>query len=86
VIAQSTNAMVQPGLLWGWAPAPLAGLAYVDAKKRLMLVDQAGGTIEVPGAAEALLPAWSPDGKRLAYFRKPDKKKYVLNVIAVEIR
>ena len=45
-----------------------------------------GRTIEVPGATDVLLPAWSPDGTRLAYLQKKDKKKYVLNVVEVGTR
>jgi hypothetical protein len=86
VIAQSTNKAVPPGFVWGWAPAPVGGLAFVDGKKRLVLLDRMGRTIEVPGATDVLLPAWSPDGTRLAYLQKKDKKKYVLNVVEVGTR
>ena len=86
VVAQSTNKSIVPGSTWGWAPSPLGGLAFVDGRKRLVLIDRAGRTLEVGTEAEALLPAWSPDGKRIAYLQKKSKKKYVVSVVEVEIR
>ena len=86
VIAQSVNASVAPGLLWSWAPAPIGALAYVDSRKRLVLIDRVGQTVEFAGATDVLLPAWSPDGTRLAYLQKKDKKRYVLNVVEVGLK
>jgi hypothetical protein len=86
LISQSTNSTIAPGLLWGWAPAPVGALAFVDGKKRLVLVDRTGATLVVPGATDALMPAWSPDGKRLAYLQKKDRKTYVMNVIEIGIQ
>ena len=86
VVAQSANKSIVPGSTWGWAPSPLGGLAFVDGRKRLVLIDRAGRTLEVGNVAEVLLPAWSPDGKRIAYLQKKSKKKYVVSVVEVEIR
>jgi hypothetical protein len=86
VVAQSVNSPIVPGSTWGWAPSPLGGLAFVDARKRLVLIDRAGRMLDVGSAAEALLPAWSPDGKRIAYLQKRGRKNYVLNVVEVEAR
>jgi hypothetical protein len=67
VIASSVNGHVSPGKTFAWAPAPLSLLAFVDAKGRLMLMNQAGATREVKGARKPSLPAWSEDGRRLAF-------------------
>ncbi|RPJ68912.1 MAG: hypothetical protein EHM24_20110, partial [Acidobacteria bacterium] len=56
------NEALLPGVRYGWAPAGVSALAYSDGKRRLVLVDRAGRTLEVPGATDVLLPAWSPDG------------------------
>jgi hypothetical protein len=85
VVARSANKAIAPGATWGWAPSPLGGLAFVDGRRRLVLIDRAGRTLEVGNAAEALLPAWSPDGKRIAYLQKKGKK-YLVSVVEVEIR
>jgi Tol biopolymer transport system component len=77
------NKPVVPGLTFGWAPSPMGVLAFVDDKKRLVLIDRVGHKLEVPGATDVLLPAWSPDGTRIAYLQKKGKKAYTLNVIEV---
>jgi len=83
LIVESVNKPVVPGLTFGWAPSPMGVLAFVDDKKRLVLIDRAGRKLEVPGATDVLLPAWSPDGTRIAYLQKKGKKAYTLNVIEV---
>jgi hypothetical protein len=67
VIASSVNGHVSPGRSFAWAPAPLSLIAFVNAKGRLVLMNQAGATREVKGARKPSLPAWSEDGRRLAF-------------------
>jgi hypothetical protein len=67
VIASSVNGHVSAGRTFAWAPAPLALLAFVDTKGRLVLMNQAGATREVKGARKPSLPAWSEDAHRLAF-------------------
>jgi hypothetical protein len=67
VIASAVNGHVSPGRTFAWAPAPLSLLAFVDAKGRLMLMNRAGAAREVKGARKPSLPAWSEDGRRLAF-------------------
>jgi hypothetical protein len=84
LVSEAVNQRLVPGLTFGWAPAPLGALAYADAKKRLVIVDREGRRLEGAGSSEILLPAWSPDGKRVAYLQKKDKKKYTLDVVTIE--
>ncbi len=82
-IVELVNATLIPGLTFGWAPSPMAILAYADRGKKLNLIDRDGHKREVQGAVAASLPAWSPDGKQIAYLSKKDKKKYTLMLIDV---
>ncbi len=83
VIAEMVNATLVPGQTFGWAPSPMAVLAYTDRTRHLNLIDRDGHKREVAGATDALLPAWSPDGKQIAYLAKKGGKKYALMVIDV---
>ena len=86
LVIEAVNQRIAPGLTFGWAPAPLGALIYCDGKKRLVAVDREGRRLEVAGVTDALLPAWSPDGKRIAYLEKKDKKRYTLNIIAIQAK
>jgi hypothetical protein len=83
LIFEAQNKPIMPGLMYSWAPAPLGALAYADDKGRLVIIDRLGHKLEVPGTSGVVLPAWSPDGKRIAYLQKKDKKKYALMVVEV---
>lgn len=86
IIAETQNKPVSPGLTFGWAPAPLGALAYADGKSRLVVIDRDGHKLEVPGTADVLLPAWSPDGGQIAYLVKKDKKTFLLNVVTIDAK
>jgi len=77
------NAPVVPGLTFGWAPAPLGMIAFATPKGELVVMDAAGRKQRVPGVDAALLPAWSADGRRLAYLAKASKKIFAVCVVDV---
>ena len=85
LIVELVNAGFVPGLSFGWAPAPMGVLTFVNDKKRLIVIDRQGRKREVQGTVDVLLPAWSPDGKRIAYLQKKDKKKYALMTLDVVV-
>jgi hypothetical protein len=78
VVAMAENQRLVPGLTFGWAPAPYAALAYVNGRKRLAIIDGEGRKVEVQGTTDVLLPAWSPDGKKIAWLQKTGRKKFTL--------
>jgi hypothetical protein len=86
-IGEWANEAVVPGVNYTWAPAPLQMLVF---SKRdggpLMIIDPAGQRQELSGAQAATLPAWSPDGKRLAWLERKDKRKYQLVVAEVSVQ
>lgn len=74
-----------PGLTFGWGPAGSRAITYAEPKGgRVMVMDDRGQKAEVPSSKDAILPAWSPDGRQIAWLQKDGKKKYVLQVARVE--
>jgi hypothetical protein len=82
-VASAINDHVAPGRTFAWAPPPLALVAFVDAKWRLMLMNQAGATREVKGAKKPSLPAWREDGRRLAFVQATTLSNCVVKVVDV---
>lgn len=78
VISEFVDERPIPGLMFGWGPAGTGVIAYTDRDGRLMLLDLRKHKQTVSGVKDALLPAWSVDGTRLAYVRKSGRKKYAL--------
>lgn len=80
------NEPVIPGVNFSWAPAPLAFLAFTRRDGGpIMVLDEAGRKQQLAGAKSAFFPAWSTDGKRLAWLERKDKKRYILTVADVSL-
>lgn len=77
-ISEFVNERPIPGLTFGWAPRGAGAIAYTNREGRLLLLDLNRHKRTVQGVKDALLPAWSPDGTRLAYVQKTGRKKYNL--------
>jgi hypothetical protein len=77
-ISEFVNERPIPGLMFSWGPAFSGAIAYTDRDGRLMLLDQKKHKQTVSGAKDALLPAWSIDGSRLAWAQKSGRNKYTL--------
>jgi Tol biopolymer transport system component len=58
-------------------------IAYGNEQGHLSIMDQAGNKQEVAGTKAVLLPAWSPDGTKIAYLQRAGKNKYELCVVPV---
>lgn len=81
-IAQFVNTRPLPGLTFGWGPGGSGTIAFVDPDGRLYLLD-AQHKRAIPGVKDAVLPAWSLDGTRLAYLQKSGRRKYALMTIGL---
>lgn len=84
VIASAINDHVTPGRTFAWAPPPLALVAFVDPKGKLLLMNQRGVTREVKGAKKPSLPAWSEDGRRLAFVQATTLSNCVVKIVDVQ--
>lgn len=83
-IGEFINTAIVPGRTFGWGPPGSKAIAYTAVKSgRVILMDAEGGIREVDGSKDAILPAWSPDGARLAWLEKDGRKKFVLKVAHV---
>lgn len=72
-----------PGKTFGWAPASIGAIAFSDEQGRLVVMDLAKRKQVVAGTASVLLPAWSTDGRRIAFLQKTGKKQFTAYVVEV---
>ena len=78
-ISEFLNQKPIPGLMFSWGPVGSGAMAYTTRELgQLMLIDQLHRKQTVSGVKDALLPAWSTDGARLAWVQKTARKKYAL--------
>ena len=77
-IAEFKDARPIPGLTFSWGPAGSGAIVFTDRTGRLVFFDRAKHTRIVSDVKDAILPAWSPDGTRIAYAVKQARKKYQL--------
>jgi Tol biopolymer transport system component len=64
--------------MFGWGPSGSGLIAYTDRDGHLKLLDRDRHRQTVSGVKDALLPAWSADGLRLAYMKKGKRQQYTL--------
>jgi hypothetical protein len=75
IIGEWINTAVVPGVNFTWAPAPLQLLAFARREGGpIVVIDSTGAKQELGGTKSALLPAWSGDGKHLAWLERKGKK------------
>jgi hypothetical protein len=77
-VSEFVNQRPIPGLMFGWGPEKSGAIAFTDRDGRLMLLDRQKHKRTIGGAKDALLPAWTTDGARLAWVQKSGRRKYTL--------
>jgi WD40 repeat protein len=86
-LGEWVNEPVMPGANFSWAPAPLHAIVFAKRDGGpLIVLDDSGHKQELTGAKAATLPAWSDDGKRLAWLERKDRKKYELMIAEVSAK
>jgi hypothetical protein len=86
-ISEFLNERPIPGLMFSWGPIGSGAIAYTDHEAgRLVLFDQHKNKQTVTGIKDALLPAWTTDGTRLAWVQKSGRKKYALLWATVSLK
>jgi hypothetical protein len=83
VIGEFVNAPGIPGLTYGWGPAGTGLIAFSNPDGRVVIMDDQARKQEVSSSKSTLLPAWTDDGKRLAYLQRSGKSKVVLEIVDV---
>jgi dipeptidyl aminopeptidase/acylaminoacyl peptidase len=83
-IGRFENTVLVPGLTYGWGPKGTNAIAFASQNSgRVVVMDGEGAKKEIGGTKDAVLPAWSPDGKKVAWLQKDGKKKFLLQAAAV---
>lgn len=83
-IGEFANSVIVPGETFGWGPKGSKVIAFTTPKDgEVVVMDFEGKKKEVSGTEDALLPAWSSDGKRLAWLQRDGRRKYLLKVADV---
>ena len=78
-VSEFVNQRPIPGLMFSWGPVvQRRDRLHRRDDGHLMLLDQKKHKQTVAGVKDALLPAWSMDGTRLAWVQKTARKKYSL--------
>ena len=81
-VGEFVNQQFLPGYTFGWSPRDHM-VAYGNASGRLAVMDENGNKQQVESTKNVILPAWSPDGTKIAFLQKAGKNKYELYVVTV---
>ncbi len=83
-IGEFVNSVIVPGLTFGWAPKGTKAIAFTEPEDgRVVVMDAEGAKHEIEESEDAVLPAWSQDGAKIAWLQQDGRRKFVLRVTGV---
>ena len=86
-VSEFVNQKPIPGLMFSWGPPGSGTIVYTDRELgHLTLLDRNKHKQAVAGVKDALLPAWSTDGTRLAWVQKTGRRKFTLLWATVSLK
>ena len=72
------NGAPMAGDTFSWGPDGSGALVFTDKNGRLIVIDRAKRKVTLADVKDAVFPAWSIDGMRVAWLQKMGRKKYRL--------
>jgi hypothetical protein len=83
-VGEFVNSVIVPGMTFGWGPKGSKAIAFTSEKNgRVVIMDADGSKQEISASRDAILPAWSQDGARLAWLQKDGRRTFGLRVADV---
>jgi Tol biopolymer transport system component len=82
VVGEFAGQQFLPGYTFGWSPRNQI-MAYGNQAGRLALMDAHGDKQQMDATKNVILPAWSPDGSKIAFLQKAGKNKYEFFLVEV---
>ncbi|HMD35088.1 MAG TPA: hypothetical protein VKH42_08975 [Vicinamibacterales bacterium] len=83
-VGYTLNAVAMAGGSYGWGPPGSAAIAFIDTSGHVTLFDRAKHRNVVATAKSAMMPAWSADGRKLAYVQKASRDRFRLMCLTLE--
>jgi hypothetical protein len=83
-VGYTLNEVAMAGGSYGWGPFGSAAIAFIDTSGRVTLFDHSKHKNVVATAKGAMMPAWSTDGRRLAYVQKAGRDRYRLMALTLD--
>jgi hypothetical protein len=85
-ISVTVNKLPIPGLTFSWGPTGSGAIAFTEPDGHLVFFDRKQHKQIVAGVKDAVLPAWTIDGSRIAFLQKSGRRKYTLMTAPVGLR
>lgn len=83
-VGVARSRLMAAGSTFGWSPFAMGALAYFDKRGLLVVIDSNGRKQDVPDTRGGGLPAWSPDGRLIAYLERD--RGYAVKLVDVSVR